>query len=99
MLWLLRSRLPLDDMLATYRFHLPSKCSCYSIPQSESILYLFMEGVIVTDVWRFFGSLCEMVFTRGHFQVCLDSWWLKRAKSESLKFVFHLLPILICWHI
>nr|XP_027083566.1 uncharacterized protein LOC113705856 [Coffea arabica] len=68
MLWLLYSRLALDDVLATYRFHLPSKCSCYSIPQSESILYLFMEGVIVTDVWRFFGSLCEMVFTRGHFQ-------------------------------
>ena len=99
LLRLMRSHLPLDDVLASYGFHLPSRCSCCSSPQTESLGHLFLEGGLATTVWSFFGSRCGVGLNVGHVQGWLGNWWLKLVESDRLKFVLRLLPSLVCWHI
>ena len=96
MLRLLFNHLPLDDVLASRGFQLPSKCSCCPVSHFESLGHLFLEGDLATSVWQSFGSLCGLVPNVGHIRVRLISWWLKLVKSERLRFVFRLLPSLIC---
>mgnify|MGYP004713772565 CR=1 FL=1 len=54
MLWLLMGRLPLDDVLCKIRFHLPSKCFCYSMAAGESNEQVFSTGQVALEVWSFF---------------------------------------------
>ena len=99
LLRLLLNRLPLDDVLATQGFQQPSKCSCCPLSNTESLRHLFLEGELAATVWKFFGSICGLALNVGHVRVWLISWWLKPVKLDRLKFVFRLLPSLICWHI
>ena len=99
MLHLLLSRLPLDDVLATHGFQLPSKCYCCQMSNIESLRHLFLEGDLADMVWRFFGPSCGLAMNAEHIRGWLGSWWLRQVKSDQLRFVFQLLPNLSCWHI
>ncbi|XP_027102321.1 uncharacterized protein [Coffea arabica] len=99
MLRLLSNRLPLDDVLVARGFQLPSKCSCCLVSNTESLRHLFLEGELATTVWQFFGSVGRLALNVNHVWVWLIGWWLKPMKSEQLRFMFRILPSLICWHI
>ncbi|XP_071906080.1 uncharacterized protein [Coffea arabica] len=58
MVQLLMGRLPLDDVLCTFGFHVPSKCVCCLSPAAESIEHVFATGKVAMAIWAFFGSLC-----------------------------------------
>ncbi|XP_071933115.1 uncharacterized protein [Coffea arabica] len=79
---LLSNRLPLDDVLVTRGFQLPSKCSCYLVSNTESLRHLFLEGELATAVWQFFGSVGRLALNVSHVRVWLIGWWLKPVKSK-----------------
>ena len=54
---LLHEQLPVDDVLAKFQVHGPSRCQCCSLPQLETLQHVFATGVLATEVWGFFGQL------------------------------------------
>ena len=99
MLRLLSNRLPMDDVLAARGIHLPSKCSCCLVSNIESLCHLFVERELAMAVWQFFGLVAGLDLNISHIRVWLFGWWLKPMSSKKLRFVFRILPNLICWHI
>ncbi|XP_071933913.1 uncharacterized protein [Coffea arabica] len=99
MLRLLLNCLPLDDVLAARGFHLLSKCSCCQQSTIESLQHLFVEGDLAAAVWRFFGLPCGLAMNVEHVRGWMGRWWLRQVKSERLRFVFRLVPILSFWHL
>ena len=77
MLRLLANRLPMDDGLAARGFHLPSKCSCCLVSNTESLRHLFLEGELATAVWQFFGSVAGLDLSVSHVRVWLMGWCVR----------------------
>ncbi|XP_027118448.1 uncharacterized protein [Coffea arabica] len=99
MLRLFRGRLPLDDVLTKFQFHMPSKCFCCMDSQAETVKHLILEGELAMAVLKFFGSSCGIRYAGDHLLVVLANWLYKPAKSKRLKFIFRLLPIFVCWNL
>nr|XP_027083643.1 uncharacterized protein LOC113705941 [Coffea arabica] len=58
LMWrLLHEQLPVDDVLAKFQVHGPSRCQCCLLPQLETLQHVFATGVLATEVWGFFGQL------------------------------------------
>ena len=99
MLRLLRSRLPLMDMLRRFGVQGPSRCRCCFEPGEEGIQLSFCTGELAQAVWASFeecqGELAR-VSTVCHLVV---RWWLRRGHNVYLKFVYRLLPMLVCWEL
>ncbi|XP_027118706.2 uncharacterized protein [Coffea arabica] len=99
MLRLLMGRLPLAETLCKLGFHMPSKCLCCQSPSCESIEHLFSMGQVALEVWSYFGSMCGVICTGSLLRARMGAWWFVEQKLERRRFIFTILPSLICWHI
>ena len=82
MLRLFRCRMPLDDVLTKFQFHMLSKCFCCVDSQAKTVKHLFLQGELAMAVWKFFGSPSGIRYAGDHLHVVLANWWYKPAKSE-----------------
>ncbi|XP_027169553.1 uncharacterized protein LOC113769290 [Coffea eugenioides] len=76
-----------------------SKCHCCSEPADDEVNHIFLTGDLAKAVWnRFEGVLgdLDMVSTLRHVVL---RWWLRKGHNVYLRFVYHTLPMLVCWEL
>nr|XP_027090349.1 uncharacterized protein LOC113711381 [Coffea arabica] len=93
---LLRSFVPVDSVIRQRGIPFASRCSC-CLEEEESVLHLFVNGPVATEVWGRFGNR----FGVGRRPIeGLESLWKKWAASLPRLPVSHIrciLPVLIWW--
>ena len=98
MLRLLRARLSLTDILRKFGVQGPSRCHCCDEPDEEELNHTFCSGGVAKAVWSCFEEPGDRggVFTLRHRVLW---WWLRPGQNVYLKFVYRLLPMLVCWEL
>lgn len=79
--------------------HGPFACFCCSSPDLETVDHLFCSGELATAIWKFFSVVIGILPSGCGVRPRIISWWLAHASNEYIRFVLHVLPITICWHI
>ncbi|XP_071909708.1 uncharacterized protein [Coffea arabica] len=96
---ILQGRVPTMDKLARFGICGPSRCWCCQEPQEESLEHVFFSGEGARTLWRYFeihpGEMAG-VHTLRHMA---GLWWLRKGSNEFLRFVFRIVPSVICWEL
>ncbi|XP_027184159.1 uncharacterized protein LOC113782466 [Coffea eugenioides] len=98
MLRLLRSRLPMSDVLRKFGVQGPSRCHCCAEPDEEGFDHTFCTGIVARAAWSSFNDPGEVAGV-SNLRHRVLRWWLRRGQNVYLKFIYRLLPMLICWEL
>ena len=99
LLRLLRSRLPLDSEMGKFGVTGPSKCFYCTEPRVETLDHIFCEGEVAEAIWNFFEFPVGISNPRVSARGCMASWWFRSGGNVRLRFVYQVVPAIICWHI
>ncbi|XP_071912297.1 uncharacterized protein [Coffea arabica] len=95
---LLRNYVPLDSVLCRRGLPLVSRCSC-CLEDEESVLHLFVNGLVAREVWGHFGNRFGILrLPLEDLQLLWMKWATSLLRLPALH-IRHILPILVSWFI
>ena len=76
-----------------------SRCFCCEKLGLDSIDHVLCVGEILRQVWVSFQVEVGAFATPSMIKHAIIQWWLRLATNKLLRFVYQVLPSLICWHL
>ena len=95
----MNGQLPVMDVLHKFGVFGPSRCFCCWHSSQETINHIFCTGEFARQVWGFFEVPIGGFGAAFMIRHKVINWWLKSGRTSYIRFLFRILPALICWNL
>lgn len=75
----LNGKLPTNEKITTFGIK-PTNYFCCS---SDTIIHIFNNGELATEVWRRFATMAGVKINHSTLQQLILQWWTMKHKNES----------------
>ncbi|XP_060211977.1 uncharacterized protein LOC132639556 [Lycium barbarum] len=91
-------KIPLDDMIRSWGYHMPSKCFCCAEPKEESVPYIFLKCQTAQRAWSYFSAAAGINIAELNLHQVITKWWTTDTLAR-LKPIFYAIPSIIMWEL
>ncbi|XP_060200889.1 uncharacterized protein LOC132629179 [Lycium barbarum] len=91
-------KVPLDDVIQSWGYHMPSMCSCCAAPKEETVPHIFLRCEIAQRTWSYFCAATGINISGMHLHQVIVKWWTADVLPR-MKPIFYAIPYIIVWEL
>ncbi|XP_060182250.1 uncharacterized protein LOC132611910 [Lycium barbarum] len=91
-------KIPLDDVIRNWGYHMPSKCFCCAEPTEESVPHIFLRCQTAQRAWSYFSATAGINIAGLNLHQVITKWWTADTLSR-LNPIFYAIPSIIMWEL
>ncbi|XP_060190754.1 uncharacterized protein LOC132620045 [Lycium barbarum] len=91
-------KVPLDDVVKSWGYHMPSRYSCCVEPKEETVPHIFLRSATAQATWTYFCAADGINVDGMHLHQVIMQWWTADVPCR-LQNIFYAIPSIIVWQL
>ncbi|XP_060190742.1 uncharacterized protein LOC132620026 [Lycium barbarum] len=91
-------KIPLDEVVKSWGYHMPSRCFCCVEPKEENVPHIFLRSTTAQATWKYFCAADGINVDGMHLHQLIMQWWTADVPSR-LQNIFYAIPSIIVWQL